>query len=307
MNAAILRAALAAFLLGSAATAQVEPDKKQAGDSPQTKTLTRLAQAVLGKNGGDQFFYVPTHDFPQTPATAGFQFEDVKFKTADDVELRGWFLPAAQGPARGTVVYSHGNAGSMAYHLWGVHWLVKGGFNVLMYDYRGYGKSGGTITREGLVKDVEAAFGYIRSRADIDKQRIVSFGHSLGGALSLTAVARNPGLGVRAVVTNAAFASFKEMGEIKLRQFGRDMVSDDLSPVGLVPDLKVPLLIIHGLADDVVPVAQGRELFAAARGDKKMFEVPKAEHGTAFDVEDGAYAKQTMDWLTEKLNAPVKQ
>jgi alpha-beta hydrolase superfamily lysophospholipase len=90
------------------------------------------------------------------------------------------------------IVFSHGNTGSIGHHLGFVIWLVDAGYNVLMYDYRGFGKSGGMVDRRGMVNDVKAAFTYTSSRADVDAGNLVSYGHSLGGAKSVTAIGESP-------------------------------------------------------------------------------------------------------------------
>lgn len=86
------------------------------------------------------------------------------------------------------MVFSHGNAGAMGRHLGFVIWLAEAGYNVLIYDYLGFGKSGGTVDRRGMVDDVKAAFAYVKTRSDLNTNRFVSFYHSLGGAKSVAVV-----------------------------------------------------------------------------------------------------------------------
>lgn len=263
-------------------------------------SMTQMAQMMLGPNGGNRLFYFPTKDAPATPATYNMKFEEVTFSTTDNVKLHGWFLPVSQGQSvKGTVVFSHGNAGSLGHHLPFVDWLPKQGYQLLMYDYRGFGKSAGAPTREGLILDVEAAFSYAQQRKEIAGGKIFSFGHSLGGAKSIVALTRTKVPGLRAVITDGTFASYEEMAIIMAGNFGKNLVSDELSPKDAVAKLPVPLLMIHGTADEVVPLAQGKALFAAAKPRKTFFEVKGGSHGNSLARNNGEYRKKMLEWMTQ--------
>ena len=263
--------------------------------------LSRLAQGMIGKQGGNQLFYFPTHDEPSTPAAWGLKFEPIDFKSADGTPLHGWFIPAkdkAAKSAKGTVVFSHGNAGSISYHLGFCAWLADASYNVIIYDYRGFGKSGGTVDRRGMIDDVKAAFAYALKRPDIDTTRLVSFGHSLGGAQSVTALGETPVKGLRAIVIDGAFASYQAMARIIGGQLGANLVSDELAPKDFVKLLApVPLLVVHGEADEIVPVSQGLQLYEAAAQPKTLFQVKSGHHGTALSNDNGAYRKKMIAWL----------
>lgn len=266
----------------------------------QDGSLTRMAQLMLGPNGGNKLFYFPTKDMPATPKDRGLVYENVTFSTSDDVQLHGWFLPVAKGQSvKGTVVFSHGNAGSIGHHLPFTDWLPRNGYQLLMYDYRGFGKSGGAPSREGLIRDVEAAFAYSLTRKEIAGGKIYSFGHSLGGAKSIVALTRAKVPGLRAVITDGTFASYEGMAEIMAGNFGKNLVSDELSPKSAVAKLPVPLLMVHGTADEVVPLSQGKELFAAARPRKTFYEVPGGRHGDSLARNDGEYRKKMLEWMAQ--------
>jgi fermentation-respiration switch protein FrsA (DUF1100 family) len=293
------------ILLGWAMGDEPKPAPKltpaPAGGSAE---LTKLAEFLLGKNGGNQLFYFPTHDVPGTPGDWGFNFENVNFKSKDGTPLHGWFVPVQGKTAKSkaTVVFSHGNAGSIGHHLGFILWFVDAGYNVLTYDYRGFGKSGGKVDRRGMLDDVRAAFDYVILRPDVNAERLVSFGHSLGGAKSLVALSEAPVKGLRAVITDAAFASYRAMAEVIAGKVGGNLVTDEWAPKDSVMKIApVPLLIVHGTNDEVVPVAQGRQLFAAAAGPKTLFEVKGGHHGDSLTRNDGAYRKKVLAWLAEQL------
>lgn len=264
--------------------------------------LTRLAHGLIGKNGGNHLFYFPTRDEPATPATWGLKYETIDFKSCDGTPLHGWFIPAKNQTPKGTVVFSHGNSGSIGYHLGFVAWLADSSYNVIMYDYRGFGKSGGTVDRRGMINDVKAAFAHAASRHDVDPSRLISYGHSLGGAQSITALGESPVKGLRAVVIDGAFSSYQAMARIFGGQLGASLVTDELSPRDFVNKLSpTPLLVVHGSHDEVVPVAHGRQLFEAASEPKTLFEVEAGRHGTALSTNNGAYRRKMIDWLDQTL------
>lgn len=264
--------------------------------------LSVLARAFFGKSGGNQLFYFPTADPRDTPATWGVGYEDVWFNSKDGTKLHGWFLPSKQKPALGTVVFSHGNAGAIGHHLGFVTWLLPEGFNVFLYDYRGFGSSGGTIQRHGLIEDVRAAFDYVRSRPDVDRTRLISMGHSLGGAKSITALAEQPVPGVRAVISDSGFASYRGMADVIAGKVGRNIVTDEWAPKDWVARISpLPLLFIHGTADEVVPFAQGKQLFAAAAMPKTLFTVQGGGHGDSLWRNNGEYRARLVEWLKPKL------
>jgi fermentation-respiration switch protein FrsA (DUF1100 family) len=266
-------------------------------DAPDGE-LAQLARGLAGNKGGNQLFYFPTRDEPATPATWGLKFESIEFKSSDGTALHGWFIPAKSKSPKGTVVFSHGNAGSIGHHLGFVTWLADASYNILMYDYRGFGKSGGAVDRRGMIDDVKAAFSYTAGRHDIDPNRLVSYGHSLGGAQSVTALAETPVQGLRAVVIEGAFASYQAMARIFGGQLGASLVTDELSPKDFVNQLSpVPLLVVHGKRDEVVPVSHGKQLFAAAGEPKTLFEVEEGRHGNALSGKNGEYRKKMILWL----------
>lgn len=284
-------------LLGLACGEEGAP-KTQGG----TDDLSKLAEVLLGKHGGNQLFYFPTHDVPATPKSWGYKYEDVDFKSKDGTKLHAWFLPVQGTKAKATVVFSHGNTGSIGHHLGFVMWFVDAGYNVLTYDYRGFGQSGGKVDRRGMLDDVRAAFDYVRKRPDVNGERLISYGHSIGGAKSLAALGEEPVKGLRAVITDAAFASYLAMAQTLAGQVGANLVTDEWAPKDAIHKISpVPLLIIHGSKDDVVPVAQGRLLFKTAREPKTLFEVKDGHHGDALVCNHGAYRKKLLAWLDETL------
>jgi uncharacterized protein len=256
------------------------------------------AKGLFGGGNTNRFFYFPTHDEPATPADWGFRFENVDFKSTDGTNLHGWFIPPRAKQAKGTVVFSHGNAGSLGYHLGFVMWLAEAGYQVFMYDYRGFGKSGGELDRRGMIEDVKGAFAYVGARKDVDARRLVSYGHSLGGAKSVAAIAEKRVEGLRAVVIDGAFASYQAMARVVGGDLGAKLITDEFSPKDFIGKISgTSLLVIHGDRDLVVPVSQGKQLFDLAKEPKTLFEVKDGGHGDSLARQNGAYRKRMLEWL----------
>lgn len=288
------------FLILWCGLAPVFSEEKNA----QGSGLADLAEMVLGKNGGNRLFYFPTENSPRDPSDFGLKFEDVFFDSEDGIKLHGWFLkPAAGMKTKGTVVYSHGNAGAAGYHVGFVTWFVRAGYQVLLYDYRGYGKSKGAVQRKGLLKDVRAALKYVSGRKDVDATRLISFGHSLGGAKSLAALGEQRVPGVRAVISYAGFASYKDMAKWVAGDAGARLVTDEFAARDWISRIApVPVLIVHGSRDGTVPIQQGELLFKKAREPKTFYRIEGGGHIGGLAQNDGEYQKKILKWLDKVMN-----
>lgn len=263
--------------------------------------LDQLGSSILERaEQPDRLFYFPTSDEPATPAKWKFSFESVNFSSADGTKLHGWFIHPKTTSPRGTVVFSHGNAGSIGHHIGYAAWLVDEGYQLFMYDYRGFGKSEGKIDRKGIVEDVAAAFRYVKSRNDVDSSEIISLGHSLGGAKSVTAIAATPVNGLKAVIVDGTFASYKEMATLLAGELGSGLISDDLSPQDYIRKIApTPFLVIHGDKDQIVPISQGRALFQAAAQPKTFIQIQNGKHENTFTIQNGAIQKRVLSWLNK--------
>jgi len=227
-------------------------------------------------------FYYPDNVRYETPDVLGMRYEPVQFTSADGTRLSGWFLPAAdrKNPkeAKGTVVHFHGNAQNMSTHWRFVAWLPKQDYNVLVFDYRGYGQSEGKPEPKGVFEDSNAALNYVRSRQDVDPERLFVFGQSLGGTNAIAVVGSGNRAGVKAAAIESTFYSYSSIANDKFKGAGL-LVSDDYAASKYVAAVSpIPLLFIHGTADQVIPVEHSKRLLADARGPKRLIEVQGAGH-----------------------------
>jgi len=227
-------------------------------------------------------FYYPDSVRYETPDVLGLRYENVQFESADGTRLSGWFLPAENRAdpkeAKGTVVHFHGNAQNMSAHWRFVAWLPKQDYNVFVFDYRGYGQSEGKPEPKGVFEDSNAALNHVRSRSDVDPTRLFVFGQSLGGTNAIAVVGAGNRAGVKAAAIESTFYSYSAIANDKLQGAGL-LVSDDYAASKYVAAVSpIPLLFIHGTADQVIPLAHSKRLMADAREPRRLVEVPGAGH-----------------------------
>lgn len=286
-----------------------EPNKEKKADNKQDKDrpglISKGLTAIFGKYSGDKLFYMPLKSTPHTPRKYGYQFENINFTSKDGTKLHGWFLPSKLGSqnAKATIVYSHGTSGSLAYHFGFVDWLIDAGYNVWMFDYRGYGQSEGKTNKRGIIEDTVAAFKYIKTRKDIAQDKLISFGHSLGGAKSIAALAEYAPKGLRGVVVMGSFASYRDMASKIGGNIGKHMVSDTYNPEKLVKKLpNVPVLVIHGQKDEIVPFSHGKRIFQNANNPKLLIKPERGDHNNILFQNRHAVANQLTAWITKALS-----
>jgi fermentation-respiration switch protein FrsA (DUF1100 family) len=213
------------------------------------------------------------------------------------------------------VIHFHGNAQNMSAHFGFVSWLPAEGFNLFVFDYRGYGTSAGRADRSGVYEDSLAALDYVAARPGIDHSRLLVLGQSLGGANAIAAVGSRHHSGIRAVVIESAFASYQgivrdKIADIPILSLLRAPLSHILIGNSLNPDAVVaniaptPLLIIHGTDDRVVPFSHGMRLFELAREPKQLWSVDGGGHIEAFVDAGSPYRKRLVTFFNKVLEGP---
>ncbi len=230
--------------------------------------------------------FAPTR-FPEgrwDPNSHGVPAEDVWFETADGVRLHGWWTPAAG--TRTTVIYCHGNTGSVADRLDVLAELCKLDVNLFAFGYRGYGRSEGAPSPEGVKIDVCAAIDYVSSHHGVRLEDLVLFGHSLGGAVAIQGAHRRK---VAGLIVQSSFTDIASMARAYFPKLPMHLVARNyLQSIAIVPHLEMPKLFIHGTEDETVPHFHGEHLFAAAAEPKTFISVPGGMHNdlhiTARDV-----------------------
>ncbi|MCI0403874.1 MAG: alpha/beta hydrolase [Acidobacteria bacterium] len=240
------------------------------------------------------FFPEPARDSDMTPAQAGVEVEDVFLTTSDGVKIHCWW--AQTEPAQRTVLYFHGNAGNLSLRLPTIGWLQQLPANVLAVDYRGYGKSEGQPTEEGVYRDGEAAYNYLAEERKIPPEQIVVLGQSLGTTVAVDVASKKP---VSAVVLEAGFPSAKRVAQEAMRLPGVWLVMrSDFNSARKLKDVRAPVLVAHCRQDSVIPFVLGEELYAAARRPSRFVAYPGDCHEPVYTADPRDYAARLRAFLS---------
>jgi uncharacterized protein len=206
----------------------------------------------------NRLLFFPSRRILQTPP----RFDDLTISTRDGQRLHGWWVPATQEP-RANVLFFHGNAGNIGDRVPHIELLAAAGFNVLAFDYRGYGRSTGRPTEAGTYLDARAA----RDALPEDNHKVIYLGESLGGAIALELALHRPPAGL---ILQSTFTSIRHMARLHYPFIPRAAVPDAYPSLDRIPHLKAPLLVLHGQNDEIVPLMDGQALYDAAPDPKRL-------------------------------------
>jgi uncharacterized protein len=228
----------------------------------------------------------------QTPAAAGLRFADIALRTEDGERLHGWWIPAT-GPAIGHVLLCHGNGGNVGDRIPHIALLTAAGFDVLAFDYRGYGRSSGRPSERGTYCDARAARDALLRQDGVDAARVLYLGESLGGAVALAIALEGPPAGL---MLQSTFTSVRAMARLHYPFLPSALVPDAYPSLRLIRRLRAPLLVLHGDRDRIVPLAHGRALCEAAPGPKRIEVLPGADHN---DLIGARWIEAISAWARE--------
>ena len=279
-----------------------------------------------------QLVFFPDRAVTRTPADLGLDFAEVYFNASDGVRLHGWFIPgpAAAAPSAHpelvegqpahpepaathsahpepvagqpnlTILWFHGNAGNLGYQVDDLaalrQWTAA---HIFIFDYRGYGNSAGRPSERGFYRDARAAWRYLLTRPDIDPQRIILYGRSLGTAAAVELAANPPdGPLPYAVILYSPLTSLGDMARaVHPRLPLHWLAGGQFNSLARIGGVSRPLLIIHSAVDEIIPVEQGYRLFAAAPEPKQFLIPDAAGHNDALDLSDTALGQGLIAFL----------
>jgi fermentation-respiration switch protein FrsA (DUF1100 family) len=248
----------------------------------------------------NSLLYFPSREIIETPDRAGLVYHDLKLETDDGERLHGWWLDARTDSV-GALLLCHGNAGNIGDRVLHAALLTAIGFDVLLFDYRGYGRSGGRPNEEGTYRDARAALTCLVEQPGVDPSRLFYLGESLGGAVALDLALERPPAGL---VLLSAFTGVRELGRLHYPLVPATLVPDAYPALRRIHELDAPLLVLHGDRDEIVPVAQGRALFEAAPGPKRMMVFPGLGHNDLVPYAGAELAQVIASWVSG-LQPPV--
>ncbi|MCM2315942.1 MAG: alpha/beta hydrolase [Thermoanaerobaculia bacterium] len=199
---------------------------------------------------------------------------DHAITTPDGVKLHAWLFSAAEADAP-LLIFFHGNGGNLSHRADVAEEFARRGVSVLLFDYRGYGKSEGSPGESALYVDGLAVYDYARTTLGVPAERIALYGESLGGPYAADVAANRK---VRCVVIESSFPSAASVANAVYRIPIGIFLGNSLPTARSLNRAKVPVLVMHGDADTIIPFACGRELFDALEGPKEMWVVRGSNH-----------------------------
>lgn len=234
--------------------------------------------------------FYPAKEIELLPKEAGLDFEDIFFKTQDNLELNGWFL--AHKDATQTILFCHGNAGNISHRLEKLKFFHGLRLNIFIFDYRGYGRSKGIPSERGLYLDVEAAYNYLLSRK-VSSEQIIGFGESLGGAAAIDLVYKHK---IKGLIVEGAVSCAKDMAKFIYPFLPPWIIFSRFDSVNKIKSIDTPKLIIHSINDEIVPYRLGRKLYDSASLPKEFLEV-YGGHNSAFFESEAILKEKIADFL----------
>ena len=233
--------------------------------------------------------YYPSHSYvPLSEANVSRAFQEISVKTADGIDLKAWYAPATSKPY--TIVFFHGNADSLHTAAQVADPYIVAGYGFLVAEYRGYSGLPGEPTETGLYADGRAYIDEL-TRRGIDPGQIILMGHSLGTGVAVEMAQENR---VGCVMLLAPYVSMPKVAQAHFSIFPVGiLVRDRFDNAKKIGNIHTPVLMVNGANDDVVPPAQGRELYDLANEPKELHTLPNRGHNDLFDD----FAPLSLDWI----------
>lgn len=203
--------------------------------------------------------------------------EVVNLATEPGEKLIAWYAPAQAG--KPTILFFHGNAGDISGRAERFAYYQRAGYGVMFLSYRGYGASTGSPSETGLISDANAAYDWLVEH-DVPASKIAVVGESLGTGVSVQLAAQKP---VAAIALEAPFTSTANVARLSYWWLPVSLLmKDQFKSIDHVKDVHVPLLVMHGTDDRLIPIEMGKTLFDAANEPKEFVAIANGTHGSIF-------------------------
>jgi len=239
----------------------------------------------------NQLLFFPTRTLSASPGDFGLTSEELTLSTSDGVTLRGWHI---RSDGRRALLFFQGNAGNASDRLERVRILNRRfGLNVFLVDYRGYGRSTGSPSEQGLYRDARAVYAAALERG-FPPERILVFGESLGSAVSIDLAAEKP---CGAVILETPFYSILAMARVHYPFVPRFLVRSRFDSAAKISAISAPKLFLVAEHDEIAPPSQGRELYERAPPPKTLFVIPGAGHNDTYVTGGEAYWREWEKFL----------
>jgi fermentation-respiration switch protein FrsA (DUF1100 family) len=241
----------------------------------------------------NHFIYYPDRQWIKTPEQLGLEAEELCLAPEPDIQIHAWFFPRPDPSA--TLLFCHGNAGNVSHRLENVYYLLEFGFQVLLFDYRGYGHSSGQPSEEGLYRDAAAAWANLSERTEPSSAPRIIFGRSLGGAVAVELATRAEADGL---ILESTFTSIRTLARLVF-PFPLPDLPVKYDSISKIDRLRMPVLMIHGEEDELIPFGDGQTLFAAAPEPKWWYPIPGAGHNDTYTTGGEAYFQRLAAFVSD--------
>lgn len=253
-----------------------------------------------------RLIFQPTPTIAKTPDAFNIPYQEVwlpvKARSRKIEKLHGWWLPAANRPSLGTLLYLHGRGFNIGANINQSYRFRQLGFSVLLIDYRGYGRSQGSFPSEARVyEDAETAYNYLVKQRQLSPSEIFLYGHSIGGAVAVELAIAHPE--AAGLIVQSSFTSMLDMVKrySMMRLFPvRLLLTQKFDSLAKVKLLRIPVFFAHGTADPLIPAAMSKKLYAASPEPKKILLVPNAKHNNGDLFFNISEYRQTIVDFAEK-------
>ena len=230
---------------------------------------------------------------------SGVPLEDVWFQSSDGTKLFGWYVEQAATSA--VVLWCHGNAGNIINRLENLRELYRLGLSVFLFDYRGYGRSQGSPSEEGLYQDALGAYDYLTRTRLIRPERIVLFGRSLGAAVAAEVASHKPAAGL---ILESPFPSIEAVARFHYGGLPVHwLLGAEFRLIDRLPQLSLPKLVVHGDRDEVIPLELGRQVFEAAKPPKSFYVIKGADHNNTYHVGGESYLRRFAEFVQSAIRS----
>jgi pimeloyl-ACP methyl ester carboxylesterase len=250
--------------------------------------------------------YLPSSTIQTTPDRLGMKYETLSISSGSGAErgdLNAWWIPAEQAAAP-TLLYLHGNKNNIGHHIENIKHLHDAGYNLLLVDYRGYGKSTGGVPNESkMYEDAESAWNFLLQQRHLDPRQTFIYGHSLGGAIGIDLAVHHPE--AAGLIAESTFTSMRAMAEMEYPWLPVDLLLnqrfDSLDKVG---KLKVPVLYIHGTWDKRTPFQMSQQLYESSPQPKQIKLIEGGEHDNSSTIGMLEYRAMLNEFIQSHSGKP---
>ncbi len=240
----------------------------------------------------DRMVFFPTREMEAAPADIGLDFADVFIEMGDSEQIHAWYVPARTVDSADnnnnppSVLFLHGNGGNISHRLPTIELVAGLGANIMLVDYRGYGRSDGAPSEDNMYSDAEACYHWLRQTRGTPSDQIILFGRSLGGAVAIELAKRVECAGL---IVESSFTSAQAMGKLMFPYFPIGLLlKHKFASIDKIRDVNCPLLVTHSKEDDMIPFAMGRALYEKALGPKRMVVI-SGSHNERQYMQDQSY------------------